>query len=211
MTALRLFAAKGFQATGIREIADGAGMSSAALYHYMGTKDDLLLKIMTHGLDAWFATTKQAVEESTGPCERLANVIRVHVVCSGIFKLESTVVDTEVRSLAGEHRAQIVKLRDRYEQLMDQILADGVAQGVFVIPDARLLRLAILEMCNGVSRWFRPAGPAPIERIADEFASIGLAAAGAKKKGKAVSIGQLPVRACSELVELAKQHFHARP
>ena len=48
--ALKLFAAKGFEATGIREIAESVNLSSAALYHYIGTKDDLLFKIMSDSL-----------------------------------------------------------------------------------------------------------------------------------------------------------------
>ena len=209
LAALKLFASKGFQATGIREIAEGAGMSSAALYHYMGTKDDLLIGIMTHALSAWYATAAEAVEESSGPCEKLCNLIRVHVVCSGIFNLESTVVDTEVRSLSGKNRGQIVKLRDRYESLTDRILADGAEAGVFKVPDARILRLALLEMCNGVSRWYRPDGIRSIESIADEFANIGLAAARAVKRGRSVRVEDLATRPCEDLVKLAKHHFEA--
>ncbi|HEY8641410.1 MAG TPA: helix-turn-helix domain-containing protein, partial [Candidatus Dormibacteraeota bacterium] len=40
--ALRLFGTKGYGAVGIREIALEAGISTAALYHYMRTKEDLL-------------------------------------------------------------------------------------------------------------------------------------------------------------------------
>ena len=43
-TMVALFAAKGFHGTGIRELADAAGLSSATLYHYMGTKEDLLVE-----------------------------------------------------------------------------------------------------------------------------------------------------------------------
>ena len=45
-TALELFAAHGFAGTGIRQLADAAGVTSSTLYHYMGTKDDLLLELI---------------------------------------------------------------------------------------------------------------------------------------------------------------------
>ena len=57
--ALKLFAAKGFEATGIREIAEAVNLSSAALYHYIGTKDDLLFKIMSDSLQRWIVGIKQ--------------------------------------------------------------------------------------------------------------------------------------------------------
>jgi hypothetical protein len=118
----------------------------------MGTKEDLLVGIMSHALGSWYATTEQVVREAAGPVERLCNFIRAHVICSGIFKLESTVVDTEIRSLSGDYRRQIVGLRDRYEKLFDETLREGTECGAFLISDVRVMRLALLEMCNGVSR-----------------------------------------------------------
>ena len=44
--ALELFAERGFHGTGIRQLAERAGLSSASLYHYMGTKEDLLVELM---------------------------------------------------------------------------------------------------------------------------------------------------------------------
>ena len=43
--ALRLFATYGFEGTGIRKIADEAGITVASLYHYVGTKEDLLAAV----------------------------------------------------------------------------------------------------------------------------------------------------------------------
>ena len=40
------FARDGYAATGIRQLAEEAGLTSAALYHYMGSKEDLLVAIM---------------------------------------------------------------------------------------------------------------------------------------------------------------------
>ena len=49
--ALELFAERGFHGTGIRQLAERAGVSSASLYHYMGTKEDLLVALMTSSLE----------------------------------------------------------------------------------------------------------------------------------------------------------------
>ena len=43
--ALELFAERGFHGTGIRQLAERAGVSSASLYHYLGTKEDLLVAL----------------------------------------------------------------------------------------------------------------------------------------------------------------------
>ena len=40
--AIELFAEKGFKATTMRELAQACGMAQGAVYHYIGTKDDIL-------------------------------------------------------------------------------------------------------------------------------------------------------------------------
>lgn len=59
--AIRLFATKGFAAVSIREIAHEAGISTAALYHYMSTKDDLLTAIMRQALQEFLDDARRAL------------------------------------------------------------------------------------------------------------------------------------------------------
>src|ERR1700710_1886584 len=59
--ALTLFATKGYAATGIREIAEAADLTSAALYHYIGSKEDLLIHLMTEGLQRFVAASRAAL------------------------------------------------------------------------------------------------------------------------------------------------------
>ena len=40
--AVLLFARQGFAATGIRELGAAAGINSATIYHYVGSKESLL-------------------------------------------------------------------------------------------------------------------------------------------------------------------------
>src|ERR1700744_1169893 len=49
--ATELFAARGFAATGIRDIAHATGGTTAALYGYMQSKNDLLVSVMMHNLE----------------------------------------------------------------------------------------------------------------------------------------------------------------
>lgn len=204
-SAVQLFARHGFQATGIRELAEAAEISSAALYHYMGTKEDLLVRIMCDALAAWYEVEEQACSQVDEPPEKLCAFVRAHVICSGLFTLESTVVDTELRSLSETARPQIVALRDRYEVLLNDILSSGMEQGIFEIRDKSLLRLSLLEMCNGVSRWYRHDGRASLEKIADSFADAALAATRAKRDGRPIGIADLRAPPSSRYIQLVQE------
>jgi TetR/AcrR family transcriptional regulator, cholesterol catabolism regulator len=190
--ALRLFAARGYAATGIRDVARDAGVTTAALYHYMGGKQDLLLTIMRDGMHGLLAEARIALREATTPREELAALARVHIVFNGRKLLDAYVGDTEIRSLDDANRARVVKLRDEYEELWADVIRRGVESGDFRITDQKLFRLAAIQMVNGVAYWYRPTGERALMAIADEFAGFALAMAGCPTEGD-VAAGEGPV------------------
>jgi len=177
---VRLFAARGYAATGIREIAQDAGVTPAALYHHMGSKQDLLLVIMRDAMHELIAAARKALSEADGPAGELAALARAHVVYNGEYLLDALVGDGEIRSLVQLNRATIVKLRDAYEDLWAGVIARGVEVGEFRISDEKLFRLAVIQMCNGITNWYTPGGTAALAAVADEFAGFALSMAQCK-------------------------------
>jgi AcrR family transcriptional regulator len=176
--ALRLFAARGYAATGIRDVARDAGVSTAALYHYMGGKQDLLLTIMRDGMHGLLELARESLSEAASPPEQLAALARAHIMFNGRNLLEPYVGDTEIRSLDDANRGRLVKLRDQYEELWADVIRRGVESGDFEISDQKLFRLGAIQMVNGVAYWYRPSGERSLTAIADEFADFVLAMAG---------------------------------
>lgn len=67
--ATRLFAEQGYDRTSVQEIVEAAGVTKGALYHYFGSKDDLLhevyarvLRVQQERLDA-FANADEPIEK----------------------------------------------------------------------------------------------------------------------------------------------------
>lgn len=176
--AVCLFAARGYAATGIRDVAEDAGVTTAALYHHMGSKQDLLVTIMRDTMHELIASARKALAEADGPADRLAALARAHVMYNGQNLLAANVSDSEIRSLDTPNRGRIVKLRDAYEELWAKVISDGVRDGAFAIRDQKLFRLSVIQMCNGISYWYSPAGPAPLGEIADAIADFALVMAG---------------------------------
>jgi AcrR family transcriptional regulator len=123
--ALRLFGTKGYGAVGIREIALEAGISTAALYHYMRTKEDLLVALMVDRLRRVIVAGRAATAGLEAPEKQLVGLVRVHIVSHGRYP--ETVIDQEVRSLSPQTRPGVVALRDEYEDLWRTVLDEGVA------------------------------------------------------------------------------------
>jgi AcrR family transcriptional regulator len=173
-SALALFAERGYHGTGIRQLADAAGLSSASLYHYMGTKQDLLVAIMRDSLTRLLDEGERIAAAHPDPRERLVALVRLHVQTHATAPEQTRVVDDEVRSLSAPARAQVVALRDRYEALWQQTLDEGIARGAFRATSAAVVRRALLEMCSGVARWWTPAGELDLQALADEYAALAL-------------------------------------
>lgn len=169
--ALTLFAERGYHGTGIRQLADAAGLSSASLYHYMGTKEELLVAIMRSSLTGLLDAAYPLVGIAD-PGERLDALVQLHVRTHALAPEQTRVVDDEVNALSADARAEVVALRDRYEALWQSVLDDGVAHGGFRIGSVAVVRRALLEMCSGVARWWTPDGELTLEELAQEYAGL---------------------------------------
>lgn len=163
--ALTLFAEKGFHGTGIRDLANEAGLTTSTLYHYMANKDELLVEIMTGAI----APLKQAVErilaEVQGPAAALSAIVEHHVWVHATERLATLVADTEVRALTGERRERVLALRDGYEQRWREAIAAGIGQGQFVADSPGVAARALLQMATGVSHWFSPSGALALPQL----------------------------------------------
>lgn len=202
-SALELFASRGFQATGIRDLAAASGLSLATLYYYMSNKEELLFSLMSESLERLQDDAERALKEVRTPIEGLAALTIMHVLAHGLRQTQTVVVDTELRSLNQEHRAKIVELRDRYEQLWRRQLSEGVALNMLSVPDLRVTRLALLEMCTGVAYWYAPDGELELDDVAAVHAELVLAqvqARGGRKRLQLKDLNLPPVTWYHELV-----------
>ncbi|GAA1971456.1 TetR/AcrR family transcriptional regulator [Amycolatopsis minnesotensis] len=176
--AVNLFADKGFHGTGIRELAQAANLSSASLYHYMGTKEDLLAGIMRDALTRLLDAAGEIAGSTADPRARLAKLVALHVCTHALRPAETQVVDNEVRSLSEPARHEVVRLRDAYEEQWALAISDGMAAGRFVAGDPGVTRRALLEMCSGVARWYSPHGALSLDDLAAQYAALALRALG---------------------------------
>lgn len=48
---------------------------------------------------------------------------------------------------------------------MEEILRDGVAEGVFAPADIRIATMAVIAMLTGVTTWYRPAGRLSVDEV----------------------------------------------
>ena len=65
--ALAVFAERGYRNTRIDDVAEAAGVTKGAVYHYFATKEELLLRAIEHYHDRAFGQIDQVLRQARGP------------------------------------------------------------------------------------------------------------------------------------------------
>jgi AcrR family transcriptional regulator len=167
--AARAFRARGFEATGMREIADEADLSPGNLYHYFGGKHEILYFCQDRALDAMLAALESVRLSGEDAATRLRTVLETHVRVI-LDDLEGATAHLEVGALPPELRDKVVRKRDRYERGVRALVRDGMRDGTFEKRDAALMVRAMLGAANWSAQWFRPDGGRSAAAVAEGLA-----------------------------------------
>ncbi len=165
--ALRLFAQQGYAAVSMRVIAREVGVQAGALYNYIPDKQTLLFELMRDHL--------LELHEAVAPClvgtapERLEAFVRFHIAFHHARPDAVFIAYMELRNLTPENFAEIEGLRRRYERLLAEMLAAGVREGTFSVPDEKVASMAIIAMLTGVNTWFREDGRLSLGDVQDMY------------------------------------------
>jgi len=171
--ALRLFREKGYHATSMQDIAAAVGLYKGSLYHYIGRKEDLLVRVFERGMGALLADVERiAADRTLAPSEQLRRIVEAHVLAVSTNLDALTVYLHEWRSLAGDALTEVRRQRERYVALVATVVGRGVSHGEFTGVDVRIATLGVLGMCNWLCQWYRPDGRLPAGEIGRMFADV---------------------------------------
>lgn len=185
--ALEAFAAKGFYGASMRTIASTAGTSLSNLYNYFPSKDDLLLAVLERANSLLLHRIESTIEHARPtPRAQLQAAVRAYVGFTVDNPEAATVALSEFRYLKGEHRARLVKQRDRTQAHFLDIIDAGRSSGEFATTHPHEAARAVLLLCATIANWYRPQGQLSAEAIAEVHADFALALVEARhRKGGA--------------------------
>ncbi|WP_033239802.1 TetR/AcrR family transcriptional regulator [Streptomyces albidoflavus] len=171
--ATRLFADQGYDRTSVQEIVEAAGVTKGALYHYFGSKEDLLqevyarlLRLQQERLDM-YAGSQEPVEE------RL-HAAAADVVVTTIENLDdASIFFRSMHQLSPEKNKQVRAERRRYHERFRALVEEGQRAGVFTrdIP-ADLVVDYHFGSVHHLSTWYRPDGPLTPQQVATHLADL---------------------------------------
>jgi TetR/AcrR family transcriptional regulator, cholesterol catabolism regulator len=171
-TSARVFARQGYHATGIMELCTANDLGKGALYHYIGSKEELLAGIHDRVMDEVLLGGDRVAAAGGKPSEQLAMLGDELLDVIHRYPDHVWVFLHEFPALTGERAEQFRVRRQQYERQIEEVLRDGVTSGEFRDIDPWLTARAWLGMHNYTYLWLKPGGRLTARSVAKPFADI---------------------------------------
>jgi AcrR family transcriptional regulator len=173
-SATRLFAQRGFHATSMDDICDKAGIGRGVLYHYVSSKEEILVAVHERFIEPLLERARAIVSAGDPPDVTLRALSQHLMGTMSEYLAEVTVFLHEWKALP-HSKSRWRKVREKriaFERIVQDTVEQGQREGLFRDLDPRLTSLAFLGMHNYAYQWLNPKGRLTPDEIASLFCSI---------------------------------------
>lgn len=169
--AVRLFNERGFHATSLEDVAASLGVTKPVVYHYLGTKDQVLFECVRIGLEQ----LKQAVESSAdlpgSGLDRLEFALRRYAEIN-MEDFGACVVRTGDTLLSPQSRAQFRTLKRANNAALQALVQAAADDGSAMVEDVPLATFTLAGALNWPANWFREDGPRSRQDVARDMVRV---------------------------------------
>ena len=154
---LHLIAARGIQKTSIREIARASEMTVGNLYHYIGTREDIIYLAFNYGIDRARKLIKEINDsgETLAPREALKAAIDRYIRYQHANWEGTVFLYKEMGSFSPSLRLPVIEVNSHMHDAFIRIIKKGCKTAVFTAADIDLVASTIVSMGDmwALKRW----------------------------------------------------------
>lgn len=177
--AAKVFAHQGYDRTTMQDLAASMGLATGALYHYFGSKEQLLIEICDQLMEPLLARARELMRSDDPPDEQLRALVRMWVANVVEYRDHMLVFQQERHAIeTGTRWRRVRESRKAFERLVGGALERAEVTGSDD-GDGRLALMALLGMVNHTAQWYRPRGRLSSDEIADGYLELLTAGASA--------------------------------
>lgn len=170
--AAHLFLERGFERTTVRDLGREVGILPGSIFHHFQSKEEILRIVMRESIILILARIRARLADATTTVDRLRVLVSSELwAINGETGEAWTVLVREWRSLSPESQANILKLRDEYEQIWQSALQDAYDEGLIHAEPFIMRRLLIGALAWTVN-WFRSEGDLSLEDLTEEVLDL---------------------------------------
>lgn len=165
----KLFSRYGYNGTVLRDIAQALDMKAGSLYYHFDSKEQLVLEVLTIGIENIIDTVQREVDALPLNCSS-KGIVQAAAKGHLLALLEKgDYTSTSIRNLGQlpePVQEEVLVIRDRYEDMWRKWLLDAQTNGeIKADVNLKVLRLSILGVLNRTLAWYKK-GELTIEEIA---------------------------------------------
>jgi AcrR family transcriptional regulator len=169
----KVFAAHGYDQTTVHDLAERIGLAAGGIYHYVGSKEQLLARICDQLMDPLLEQAHELLDPEAPPAEQLRALVRVWVTHVTEHRAHMLVFQQERHVIDGGAQWRDVRAgRKQFERLVEDLLKRLHDSGQLRLADNRLTLSALLGMVNHTVQWYRPRGRLSPTEIADGYVDL---------------------------------------
>jgi AcrR family transcriptional regulator len=155
---VHLFVEKGFRETSMREIAETAGMGKSSLYDYFKTKDEILVWAVEDEISDLTAQAKKIASQPIPVIQRLRQITHIQLEYLLSRKEFYLKLSFEVQRLSMKSQQRIQVKRHAYQDLIVQLIEEGIREGIFRPVDSLLVMRTLFSALSPNVFTSRPSG-----------------------------------------------------
>jgi AcrR family transcriptional regulator len=171
-SAARVFAARGYHETSMRDLATETGTSLSGLYYYVKSKEELLFLIQDRNFAAVVAGLDEALDGITDPIRRLECFIENHLEFFASHMPEMKVLSHEALALSGEFLVRVNTRKHEYTRRLMDILAQLEETNGPAHANRRVAAYALFGMMNWIYNWYDPLGDLDVRLLSQNMTRL---------------------------------------
>lgn len=172
LTAAQLFFEKGFESTSVSDIASAMKITKAGLYYYFESKQELLFRIVTMGLDSVKDAVLDPARSIADPEDRLRFIVTNHAGLAAEGNHAVIIISHEINALTLDQRALIQNRRREYFEFVRETLVELEKAGKLRDIDITAATFTLFGMILWLPRWYRSGGKLSVDRVCQDVCDL---------------------------------------
>ena len=141
-TAIKLFAEKGYENTGIEEITAVAGYAKGSLYYHFGTKEDLFDLLLEEGFKLLSNSIEIKFKNCNNALEKLKAILLIEIKVMIRYEDFVTVILNNIIGATSRTKKCQTALNN-YINIIKNVIQEGIDENIFYDGDAEAIAYGI--------------------------------------------------------------------
>jgi AcrR family transcriptional regulator len=175
-----MYRERGYERTSMSALARRAGLTAPAIYHYFGSKEEILAAFLDYTLRDLTNSVRSSIRGKTWSAKLqsfMKALVRWQLQQTPFPEAYDRIFELgQLRnSLPDSHRQHILELEREFYELCKEIIQKGVESGEFRNVPVAPTTFAIIAMGDYILGWYRPEGSITQMQLAESYADLVLA------------------------------------